>query len=43
VEYDDVGGASDPDADELIGFVKGFRDEVIAWLEKNHPDMLFAK
>jgi len=40
VEYDDVGGASGSDADELIGFVKGFRDEVIAWLKKNHPELL---
>ena len=40
VEYDDVGGASESDADELIGFVKEFKDEVIAWLKKNHPELL---
>lgn len=40
VEYDYVGGASESDADELIGFVKEFRDEVIAWLKKNHPELL---
>jgi uncharacterized protein (UPF0332 family) len=40
VEYDDVGGASNSDADELIGFVKQFKDEVIAWLKKNHPELL---
>lgn len=40
VEYDYVGGASDSDADELIGFVKKFKDEVIAWLKKNHPELL---
>ena len=40
VEYDDVGGASGSDVDELIGFVKEFKDEVIAWLKKNHPDLL---
>jgi hypothetical protein len=40
VEYDDVGGASESDADELVGFVKDFRDEVIAWLKKNHPELL---
>jgi hypothetical protein len=40
VEYDDVGGASKSDADELIGFVKEFKDEVIACLKKNHPELL---
>ncbi|MDP2967674.1 MAG: hypothetical protein Q8P64_00490 [Deltaproteobacteria bacterium] len=40
VEYDDVGGASESDADELVGFVKDFRDEVITWLKKNHPELL---
>ena len=40
VEYDDVGGASELDADELIGFVKEFKEEVIAWLKKNHPELL---
>ena len=40
VEYDEVGGASESDADELIGFVKGFKDEVIAWLTENHPELL---
>ncbi len=39
-EYDDVGGASESDADELVGFVKDFRDEVITWLKKNHPELL---
>ena len=40
VEYDEVGGASVSDADELIGFVKEFKDEVIAWLKKTHPELL---
>ena len=40
VEYEYVGGASGSDADELIGFVKEFKDEVIAWLKKNHPELL---
>ena len=40
VEYDEVGGASESDADELIGFVKEFKDEVITWLKKNHPELL---
>jgi hypothetical protein len=42
VEYDYVGGASESDADELIVFVKEFRDEVITWLKKKHPK-LFKK
>jgi hypothetical protein len=40
VEYEYVGGASGPDADELIEVVKDLRDEVIAWLKKNHPELL---
>lgn len=40
VEYDEVGGASESDADELIEFVNNLRDEVIAWLKKNHPELL---
>jgi len=40
LEYDYVGGASGPDADELIGFAKDLRDEVIAWLKKNHAELL---
>ncbi len=40
VEYDYIGGASESDADELIGFVKEFKDEVIAWLKKTHPELL---
>jgi len=40
VEYDEVGGASESDADELIGFVKGFKNQVIAWLTENHPELL---
>ena len=39
-EYDAVGGTSESDADELIEFVKEFKDEVIAWLKKNHPELL---
>jgi hypothetical protein len=40
VEYDHVGGASESDADELTGFVKEFKEEVMTWLKKNHPDLL---
>lgn len=40
VEYDEVGGASESDADELVGFVKDLRDEVMNWLKKSHPELL---
>ena len=40
VEYDYVGGVSESDADELIVFVKEFREEVITWLKKKHPEVL---
>ncbi len=40
VEYDEVGWASESDADELVEFVKDCRDEVITWLKKNHPELL---
>ena len=37
VEYDYVGGATESDADELIEFVKEFKEEVLAWLKVTHP------
>ncbi len=40
VEYDYVGGVSESDVNELIGFVKGFKDEIITWLKKEHPDLI---
>lgn len=40
VEYDYVGGASESDADELIVFVKAFKDDVITWLQKHHPELI---
>jgi len=40
VEYDEVGGASESDVDELIEFVKDLRDDVMNWLKKNHPELL---
>jgi len=39
VEYEYIGGASESDADELIGFVREFREEVITWLEEKHPEL----
>ncbi|NOY81902.1 MAG: hypothetical protein GXP31_12975 [Kiritimatiellaeota bacterium] len=40
VEYDCVGGASQADADELIEFVATFRDDVLAWLARAHPNLV---
>jgi uncharacterized protein (UPF0332 family) len=40
LEYDYVGGASKSDADELIKFVGEFRGEVLAWLGKNHSELV---
>jgi hypothetical protein len=37
VEYDYVGGATEDEADELIGFVKSLRDDVLRWLKVNYP------
>jgi hypothetical protein len=42
-EYDSVGVVSTSDADELIVFTKNLRDEVIAYLKKNHPELLDFK
>ncbi|MBW1945261.1 MAG: hypothetical protein JRJ51_20855 [Deltaproteobacteria bacterium] len=39
-EYDSVGVATDRDSDELIEFADSFRDEVMAYLRKNHPELL---
>jgi hypothetical protein len=38
VEYDRVGGVTDQDADELIKFVREFKEDVVAWLKKKHTD-----
>ncbi len=40
VEYDYIGGVTEKDADELIDFVKGFKDEVEMWLEREHPELV---
>jgi len=40
VEYDYVGGATDDDANELIGFVTDLRENVVIWLKNNHPQLL---
>ncbi len=39
VEYDYVGGVTENDAQELVDFVKEFKDEVEIWLENEHPEL----
>ena len=39
-EYDSVGVATDRDSDELIEFAESFKDEVMAYLRKNYPELL---
>lgn len=38
VEYDYVGSVTKNDADELVAFVKEFKEEVLTWLAKSHPE-----
>ena len=40
LEYDYIGGVTEEDVEELIEFVEGFRKEVLAWLNKLHPDFM---
>ncbi len=40
LDYDYAGGVTAQDADELIDFVKSFKQEVITWLTQNHPEYL---
>ena len=40
LDYDYAGGVTAQDANELIDFVKSFKQEVIAWLNLNHPEYL---
>jgi len=40
VEYDYVGGASEDDAKELLGFADELRQSVMTWLRDNHPEFL---
>ncbi|MFA5265186.1 MAG: hypothetical protein WC378_15290 [Opitutaceae bacterium] len=39
VEYDRAGFASKQDADELIDFASGLRDETRVWLKQRHPKL----
>ncbi len=40
VEYEYVGGATEDEADELIGFVKSLRGDVLRWLKMKHPHLV---
>ena len=40
VEYDYAGCATQADADELIEFSEELKKAVLAWLKKNHPDLI---
>ena len=39
-EYDYVGGVTEEDVSELIGYVNELRGEVLRWLNDRHPEML---
>ena len=43
VDYDNVGGATAADADELIQFAGDLLKDVLSWLDANHPDLATAK
>jgi hypothetical protein len=40
VEYDYVGGATEDDANELVGFAEELREDVLRWIKDNHPHLL---
>lgn len=39
-EYDYAGGITPKEAEELIAFVREFRQEVRDWLQERHPHLL---
>ena len=39
-EYDRIGVVSNAEAEELIGFVREFREEVLGWLQAKHPELI---
>ena len=39
-EYNRVGAVTERDAEELVQFVKEFKNDVINWLKKNRPDLI---
>jgi len=40
VKYDQIGTVSEQDADELIEFCGELKEAVLAWLQKNHPELI---
>jgi hypothetical protein len=40
VEYDQIGSVSGQDADELIEFCGELKEDVLIWLQKNHPELM---
>ncbi len=40
VEYDNIGGASRAEADELLAFAKELRTDVLARLKEQHPEFV---
>ena len=40
VEYDQIGTVSEQDADELIEFCGELKEDVLTWLQQNHPELI---
>ncbi|MBI5547631.1 MAG: hypothetical protein HY901_27425 [Deltaproteobacteria bacterium] len=40
VEYDQAGGATGADAQELLEFATTLREDVLAWLKDHHPQLV---
>ena len=38
--YERAGAVSEQEAKEMVALAKSLKDEVIAWLKKNHPEFL---
>ena len=41
--YERIGLASDTDANAMRALAIKLRDDVVAWLEKHHPDLLESR
>jgi uncharacterized protein (UPF0332 family) len=39
-EYDYVGGVTEEDVSELVGYANELRNEVLRWLNKRHPELI---
>jgi uncharacterized protein (UPF0332 family) len=38
-EYDYAGGVTEDEVEELLLFVRGFREDVVEWLQNRHPEL----